>query len=62
MTQTNWNCTSNEWCYALGTNAYCNSEKRCTCSANSVLDENYICRTIEGKNSIKRTKLTLQFR
>lgn len=49
MTQTNWNCTSDEWCYALGVNAYCNSERRCECSANAVLDENYVCRPIEGR-------------
>lgn len=49
MTQTNWNCTSDEWCYALGTNAYCNSERRCECSANAELDENYVCQPIGGK-------------
>lgn len=53
MTQTNWNCTSDEWCYAFGKNAYCNSERKCDCSPNTVLDENYICQATGGKLNYK---------
>lgn len=48
MTQTNFNCTSNEWCYALGINAYCNSNGTCVCSLGFEMDENYVC---QGKRA-----------
>jgi hypothetical protein len=44
MSQNNWNCLSKEWCYALGTYAFCSSNETCECSKVADLDEkNLLC-------------------
>lgn len=51
ITQTNINCTSDEWCYTFGPNAYCNSNGSCVCNTGYALNANYVCQISQCKVS-----------
>ncbi|KAF2884044.1 hypothetical protein ILUMI_22162 [Ignelater luminosus] len=50
MTQENWFCNNAERCQVLGTESYCDSQHRCTCSVTAKLNpETFVCEPSEAQ-------------